>query len=321
MQMLNPWSKAGECPVKRRRGAMPVLVAIAGAGLCRMRDQGGWSGGRVRHQFEFADRFVKVALRPVDHRDVVTSGGFAVAVADLAHDGQGLLEVVQCLLAVSQVVVHAADVVEGDCFAVAVADIPLDGQCLLVEVQGLLPVAGPQPPSPALRQGHRTCQAPHHFYLHRAATHHHPPPHGIRELTHAHSLKWRKPQDLLPEFSRNWPGYESGPVLRGSFPALSWCFECGRYWDRTSDLFRVNKVSMPLRPGALTKYAGQSVGKRCSALGLPSLLLQDLLPDFSQVPAGHGGGFFVPASRVVGQLSWSVRTFSGPRRLTASSWL
>ena len=81
----------------------------------------------VDDEFEFADRAVQLAVRPVDHRDVVPGGCFAGAVADLPHGGQRLLVVNQGLLPVTQLVVHAADVVEGDRFAGAVADLPPDG--------------------------------------------------------------------------------------------------------------------------------------------------------------------------------------------------
>jgi hypothetical protein len=45
----------------------------------------------VDDEFEFADCRVLVPARPVDHRDGVSDGPFADAVADLPLDGQGLV--------------------------------------------------------------------------------------------------------------------------------------------------------------------------------------------------------------------------------------
>ncbi|WP_377536289.1 hypothetical protein [Micromonospora harpali] len=45
---------------------------------------------QVDDAFEFLDRLVEVTVIPTDHRNVVTSGGFADPVAGLPATGQGL---------------------------------------------------------------------------------------------------------------------------------------------------------------------------------------------------------------------------------------
>jgi hypothetical protein len=56
----------------------------------------------IDDEFEFPDRLVQVAVRSVNHRDVIASDGFAGAVADLPLDVQGLGVVGQRLLPVAQ---------------------------------------------------------------------------------------------------------------------------------------------------------------------------------------------------------------------------
>ena len=79
--------------------------------------------------------------QPVVHAaDVAQGGGFAGAVADVAVDGQGLLEELQGPAPIPQSVVHVPDVVEDGGFAGAVADVAADGQGLLVVLQGAAPI-------------------------------------------------------------------------------------------------------------------------------------------------------------------------------------
>src|SRR3954463_12695004 len=88
-----------------------------------------WVAGlavEVDDEFEFEDGLYEMAVRSVDHRNVVSGDGFAGPGAPLPRDGQGLLEVGQRLLPVTEPVVDGADVAHGDGFAGPVADLPPD---------------------------------------------------------------------------------------------------------------------------------------------------------------------------------------------------
>ena len=67
----------------------------------------------------------------VGEADVVEGGGFAVAVACGAREGEGLVVEGEGLFGVAEVVVDAADVVEGGGFTRAFTDGALEGRAWL----------------------------------------------------------------------------------------------------------------------------------------------------------------------------------------------